>query len=335
MVHRRSASPSHGGNNDLGDGNNQETNSPLRKGSRNQQQQRDLSPEQSNRDEGRRSRKGKQLQQPVAGFWPQLQQKASTIFSQVREPAMRFMRQPLQLLRKNMYTAISIAVFTVLIAGLIGGYSAYRIRQQNQGFIPRMKNAAQRAGDTVQDAFDSVRHSGEGYVDSAWHELQDTAAPVKKAFLNAKDKVIGATGLSENKAEGVLDSAKHTFENLGSNIKNIVDSTTSYFHGDDLTSSLKDSVAGFAHNAYDAASKKGEELTSATKKKAQDLTGMTQQKREELAKIAKKNVDSQSVAAKKKIDDAAIAAKKKVDDLADQAKKAADKAAGHSTWHFW
>jgi hypothetical protein len=323
--------------------------SPVRRNNkgrnRERSQERDAAPDiQGNQ---RSNRKNKEL--PLAGFWPQLQQQAFGMLSSVRTQ----LRTPLRLLKNNMYTAITIAVFSVLIGAGIMGYSAYRARQ-NQGFVPRMKGA-----------FESARHSGEGYLDSAIHGIEGTAAPLKDALLHAKDKVAAATGLSPKKAEGVIDSAKHqmedfastamkTAEGLSSNVKNIIDSTTGYFNkgSDDLTSSLKANAEHFAHNAYDAAthaaqatkdaalgaahlaSKKGEDLTSATKKKAEELTGLTQQKRDELAIKTKKTVDAQSVAAKHKIDEAAVAAKKRVDDLADAAKKAADKAAGHSTWHF-
>jgi hypothetical protein len=324
-VQRRSASPVNRGRHS-DDKERSPDASPMR-GNKKNKNQRDLSPEQTQRNLSGRSKQ----QLPLAGFWPQLQQQASTVLSSLRAST-RYLKTPMLMLKNHLYAAVSIAIFSVLVGGAIMGYSAYQARQ-NQGFIPRVKNAAQRAGYATMDAFDSVRHSGEGYLDKTLHGIEETTTPIKDAFLHAKDRVAEATGFSHAKPEGVIDSAKH--------------------HIEDFASSLKTNAANVAHNAYDAAAhaaqatrdaamhaadattKKGEELTAAAKKKAEELTGMTQQKREELAIKTKKNVDIQSVAAKKKIDDAATAAKKATETVADATKKAADKAAGKSGWTLW
>jgi cell division septum initiation protein DivIVA len=198
----------------------------------------------------------------------------------------------------------------------------------------RLASAADSARDAFAHGVDSLRHTGEGFVDRTIHGFEETVEPIKDAFLNAKDKVVGAAGFSKSHPiDDALSQAKHEIEEFGSSvlksaqgvmpdIKNIIDSASTYFTkgSDDLTSQVK--------SYADSISKK-------SGYKAEDLTGMTQKKREELAIKAKKNIDQQSIAAKRKVDDAAVAAKKRVDDLAYSAKKAADKVAGHSTWRLW
>jgi len=109
-----------------------------------------------------------------------------------------------------------------------------------------------------------VEQPGESYVDSAIHTIQQKTAPIKDAFIRAKDKVVEATGLSDTDidAETVIDSAKEKISDLASSAKQ---------KAEDITSQIKEGATNLAQNAYDAAVN----AADAAKQKAEEVTGMS------------------------------------------------------------
>jgi len=316
----------------------------------NQGRARNISPNASRTLGGNANRDN--LKRPsMKGFWPAVKETSQAVFSYIGDALQRFGAPP-DVMRSNLSTALGIALFSLLIGGIILAYSLFGAREKmtsqihshtkpfdksdlkKSNFVDEEQDFASTIKDKVQDkvkdvksslkgqssrsyAGDNVQQPGESFVDSTLNNLKQKAAPIKDAILTAKDKVAEATG---------LDSV-----NLGETSENMMDAAKSKI--EDLASS----ASNMAHKAYDkawdaasAAKDKVDELTDAAKAKAAKLTGMDldQDSDDMSPKDKTPSLDSKSTfSSNQKPEDMAMPFKRSKHDLDDTTKPIDDKGA--------